>query len=63
MFVEFADVVELTGNLPNQQLAVECVEWASLVVTMVIGFVKVWLFKPRFLGQNSPVVRTPASFS
>lgn len=39
MFVEFADVVEFRGNLPNQQLCVQ-VEWGSLVIALVVGFVK-----------------------
>lgn len=41
MFVEFADVVELGGNLPNQQLGVRK-EWRSFVKALVVGFVKVW---------------------
>ena len=41
MFIEFADVVELRGNLSNQQLCVGRVEWGSLVVALVVGFVKV----------------------
>ena len=40
MFIEFADVVELGGNLPNQQLGVRK-EWRSFVVALVVGFVKV----------------------
>lgn len=40
MFIEFADVVELRGNLPNQQLGVRR-EWRSFVVALVVGFVKV----------------------
>lgn len=40
MFVEFADVVELGGNLPNQQLGVRT-ERGSFVVALVVGFVKV----------------------
>lgn len=48
MFIEFADVVELRGNLPNQQLGVRR-EWRSFVVALVVGFVKVGFVKPRFL--------------
>lgn len=40
MFIEFADVVELGGNLPNQQLGVSG-EWGSFVVALVVGLVKV----------------------
>ncbi len=40
MFIEFADVVELGGNLPNQQLGVWR-EWGSFVVALVVGLVKV----------------------
>lgn len=40
MFIEFADVVELGRNLPNQQLGVRR-EWGSFVVALVVGFVEV----------------------
>ncbi len=40
MFIEFADVVELRRNLPNQQLGVGR-EWGSPVEALVVGFVKV----------------------
>lgn len=40
MFIEFADIVELWGNLPYQQLGVSR-EWGSFVVALVVGFVKV----------------------
>lgn len=46
MFVEFADVVELGGNLPNQQLGVRK-EWRSFVVALVVGFVKVGSVQQR----------------
>lgn len=41
MFIEFADVVELRGNLPNQQLGVRR-ERGSFVEALVVGFVEVW---------------------
>lgn len=40
MFIEFADVVKLGRNLPNQQLGVRK-EWGSFVVALVVGFVEV----------------------
>ena len=46
MFIEFADVVELGGNLPNQQLGVRR-EWGSFVVALVVGFVEVGPEKRR----------------
>lgn len=39
MLIEFADVVELRGNLPNKQLGVER-ERSSFVVALVVGIVK-----------------------
>lgn len=40
MFIEFADVVEVRGNLPNQQLGVRR-ERGSFVVALVVWFVKI----------------------
>lgn len=39
MFIEFADVVELWGNLPNKQLGIGR-ELSSFVVALVVGFVE-----------------------
>lgn len=52
MFVEFADVVELGGNLPNQQLGVGR-EWGSFVVALVVGFVKVGSEQRKEIKQLS----------
>lgn len=41
MLIELADVVELRGDLPDQQLGVEGVERGSLVVALVVGFAEV----------------------
>lgn len=41
MLIEFADVVELRGNLPNQQLGVGGIEGGSLLVALVVGLVEV----------------------
>lgn len=38
MFIEFADVIEFGGNLPNQQLCVRGVEGTSSVVAQMVGF-------------------------
>lgn len=40
MFIKFADVVEVRGNLPNQQFGVRR-ERDSFVVALVVGFVKI----------------------
>lgn len=40
MLIEFADVVELGGNLPNQQLGVRR-EWDPFMVALMVWFVKV----------------------
>lgn len=56
MFIEFADVVELCRNLPNQQLGVQR-EWGSFVVALVVGFVEVGFVKPRFLGGKASIMR------
>lgn len=39
MFIEFTDVVEQRGNLPDQQLGV-LRERKSLVVALVVGFIE-----------------------
>lgn len=46
MLVEFADVVELGGNLPNQQLGVKR-EWDPFIEALVVWFVKVWSAQRR----------------
>lgn len=46
MLVEFADVVELGGNLPNQQLGVKR-EWDPFIEALVVRFVKVWSAQRR----------------
>lgn len=40
VFIEFADIVELMRNLPNQQLGVGR-EWEPFVEALVVGLVKV----------------------
>lgn len=40
MLVEFADVVELGGNLPNKQLGVRS-KLSPFVAALVVGFIKV----------------------
>lgn len=55
MFIEFADVVELRGNLPNKQLGVRR-ELSSFVEALVVGFVKVGFVKPGFLGQQASIM-------
>lgn len=46
MFIEFADVVEHGGNLPNQQFGI-LRERKSLVVALVVGFIKIGSTKTR----------------
>lgn len=46
MLVEFADVVEQRGDLPNQQLGV-LRERKSLVVALVVGFIEVGSMQMR----------------
>lgn len=52
MFIEFADVVELWRNLPNQQLGVQR-EWGSFVVALVVGFVEVGSEQTREIVSSS----------
>lgn len=51
MFIEFADVVELGGNLSNQQLGVRR-EWDSFVVALVVGVVKVGSGQRRYIVKQ-----------
>lgn len=46
MFIEFADVVEQRGNLPDQQLGV-LRERKSLVVALVVGFIEIGSMQMR----------------
>lgn len=46
MFIEFADVVEQRGNLPDQQLGVKR-ERKSLVVALVVGFIEIGSMQMR----------------
>ena len=57
MFIEFADVVKLRGNLPNKELRVGR-EVSSFVETLVIGFAEVWPER----GKKSIRMITPNSF-
>lgn len=60
MLVEFADVVELGGNLPNKQLGIRS-ELSPFVAALVVGFVKVDFVKPRFLGGQPSIMRGSGS--
>lgn len=51
MFIEFADVVQLRGNLPNQQLGVVG-EWSSFVVALMVGLVEAGSMQRRYISVS-----------